>query len=124
MISKKVIGTSIFALLLLGSIGLASNVTMSNETASIDNETTVMGNVTVDITLNVSLAEQAYGLLLIIEKLSNYVTVMINATLNVDNEILREFNETEALREAAWGGLQQLKLPTCNRACNGSHGGV
>lgn len=123
MISKKVIGTSIFALLLLGSIGLASNVTMSNETASIDNETTVMGNVTVDITLNVSLAEQAYGLLLIIEKLSNYVTVMINATLNVDNEILREFNETEALREAAWGAYNssnyQLAIELAMEAMEG-----
>lgn len=123
MISKKVIGTSIFALLLLGSIGLASNVTMSNETASIDNETTVMGNVTVDITLNVSLAEQAYGLLLIIEKLSNYVTVMINATLNVDNEILQEFNETEALREAAWGAYNssnyQLAIELAMEAMEG-----
>lgn len=123
MISKKVIGASLFALLLLGSIGLASNVTMSNETASIDNETTVMGNVTVDITLNVSLAEQAYGLLLIIEKLSNYVTVMINATLNVDNEILREFNETEALREAAWGAYNssnyQLAIELAMEAMEG-----
>lgn len=123
MISKRVIGTSIFALLLLGSIGLASNVTMSNETASIDNETTVMGNVTVDITLNVSLAEQAYGLLLIIEKLSNYVTVMINATLNVDNEILQEFNETEALREAAWGAYNssnyQLAIELAMEAMEG-----
>ncbi|EHR78726.1 hypothetical protein OCC_05646 [Thermococcus litoralis DSM 5473] len=123
MISKRVIGASLFALLLLGSIGLASNVTMSNETASIDNETTVMGNVTVDITLNVSLAEQAYGLLLIIEKLSNYVTVMINATLNVDNEILQEFNETEALREAAWGAYNssnyQLAIELAMEAMEG-----
>jgi|GEM_PF-1309379 len=102
MISKKMIGASIFVLLLLGSIGLASNATISNETASFEGSTEGTSNVTVNTTLNVSLAEQAYGLLLIIEKLSNYTSVIINVTLNVDNEILKEFNETEALREKAW----------------------
>ena len=101
-VSKKVISLPIFALLLLGSIGLASNVTLSNETTSFNGETEIIGNITMNMTLNVSMQEKAYGLLLIIERLSNYTSIMINVTVNIDNEILLKFNETESLKENAW----------------------
>ncbi|USH00151.1 hypothetical protein K1720_01335 [Thermococcus argininiproducens] len=101
-ISKKIITLSIFALLLLGSIGLASNVTVSNETTPINGKTETIGNITINMTLNVSLQEKAYGLLLIIERLSNYTGAMISVTANIDNEILLNFNETEYLKESAW----------------------
>ncbi|WP_054841655.1 hypothetical protein [Thermococcus peptonophilus] len=95
---QKIIGATIFVLLLFATLGLASNVTTSNGTTSSDQG----GSVPSNATLNVSLAEQAYGLLIILEKLSNYTSALISATPNVDNEIVRDFNETEAIRERAW----------------------
>ncbi|WP_157255234.1 hypothetical protein [Palaeococcus ferrophilus] len=94
---KKLIAGLLLALLLAGGQAFADNVT---GTVGGSNSGTLQ--VGVNVTTNVTLQERAYNMLIILERVANYTTILIDNSGTVDNETLSLYAQAENLRGSAW----------------------